>query len=74
MDYKKLYFHLFNAATDSIEHINNGDWVAARDILIRAQQETEEMYLEEGFDDFLSKPIKKPSTAASTKSNASHNS
>lgn len=47
MDYKKLYFHLFNAATDAIESITNGDWIAARDTLIRAQQETEEMYLEE---------------------------
>ena len=47
MDYKKLYFHLFNAVTDAVEDIRNGDWVAARDILIRAQQETEEMYLEE---------------------------
>ena len=47
MDYKKLYFHLFNAITDAIESINNGDCFVARDILIRAQQETEEMYLEE---------------------------
>ena len=46
MDYKKLYFHLFNAATDAIESITNGDSFAARDILIRAQQETEEMYLD----------------------------
>ena len=47
MDYKKLYFHLFNAATDAIELITGGDWIAARDALIRAQQETEEMYMEE---------------------------
>ena len=47
MDYKKLYFHLFNAATDAIEAITNGDSFAARDILIRAQQEAEDMYLEE---------------------------
>ena len=46
MDYKKLYFHLFNALTDAIEEIQTGDVLTARDILIRAQQETEEMYLE----------------------------
>ena len=47
MDYKKLYFHLFNAVTDAIESITNGDSFTARDILIRAQQETEDMYMEE---------------------------
>lgn len=46
MDYKKLYFHLFNAVTDAIEGIQNGDVFSARDILIKAQQETEEMYIE----------------------------
>ena len=45
MDYKKLYFHLFNSVTDAIESITNGDSFAARDILIRAQQEAEEAYL-----------------------------
>ena len=46
MDYKKLYFHLFNSVTDAIESITNGDSFAARDILIRAQQEAEEMYMD----------------------------
>ena len=47
MNYKKLYFHLFNAVTDAIEEITIGDVLTARDILINAQQETEEMYMEE---------------------------
>ena len=45
MNYKKLYFHLFNSVTDAIEAISAHDSLAARDILIRAQQETEEMYM-----------------------------
>ena len=47
MDYKKMYFHLFNAMTDAIEEIQTGDVLTARNILIRAQQETEEMYMED---------------------------
>ena len=47
MDYKKLYFHLFNSVTDAIEAISAHDSLAALNILIRAQQETEEMYMDE---------------------------
>ena len=36
MNYKKAYYHLFNALTDCI------------DLLQKAQQTTEEMYLKEG--------------------------
>ena len=46
MDYKKLYFHLFNAATDAIEAIEQQNYGQASAILIAAQQETEEMYME----------------------------
>ena len=46
MSYKKMYYHLFNAITDAIEEFQTGDVLTARDLLIRAQQETEEMYLE----------------------------
>ena len=45
MDYKKMYFHLFNAITDALGDMENGDPSAARYRLIRAQQETEEMYI-----------------------------
>ena len=47
MDYKKLYFHLFNVLTDAIEEIETGNIFTARDILIKAQQETEELYMDD---------------------------
>lgn len=47
MDYKKMYFHLFNALTDAIEEFRTGDVLTARDMLMKAQQETEEMYMDE---------------------------
>ena len=45
MDYKKMYFHLFNAITDALRDMENGDSSAAGRRLILAQQETEEMYI-----------------------------
>ena len=45
MDYKKMYFHLFNAITDALRDMENGDPSAAGRRLILAQQETEEMYI-----------------------------
>ena len=46
MDYKKLYFHLFNAVTDALHAIEQQNYGQASAILITAQQETEEMYME----------------------------
>ena len=45
MNYKKMYFHLFNAITDALRDMENGDPSSAGRRLIRAQQETEEMYI-----------------------------
>ena len=45
MDYKAMYFHLFNATTDAIEQIDCKFPLVARDLLVEAQRETEEMYL-----------------------------
>ena len=45
MDYKKMYCHLFNAITDALNEMGDGDPFAAKQRLIRAQQETEEMYI-----------------------------
>ena len=45
MNYKAMYFHLFNAATDAIEAIDRGSPKSAREILVEVQRETEEMYL-----------------------------
>ncbi len=40
--YKKMYYHLFNAVTDALEE-NNIEEI--KRTLIKAQQETEEMYI-----------------------------
>ena len=47
MDYKKLYFHLFNTVTDAIAAIEQQNYGQAAALLIAAQQETEEMYMDE---------------------------
>ena len=43
--YEKLYHIAFNAATDAIRFIDAGDCAAARETLVKAQQETEEIYI-----------------------------
>ena len=40
--YKKMYFHLFNSVTDALEE-NNIEKI--KRLLIKAQQETEEIYV-----------------------------
>ena len=44
-DYEKLYHLLFNAITDAVERIAQGEPESARFLLIRAQQAAEETYL-----------------------------
>ena len=44
-DYQKMYCTLFNAITDAVENIEQKRCDAAKEILVRAQQETEEMYI-----------------------------
>ena len=46
--YKKMYLHLFNAITDTIELLQQGKLDEAKQMLIQAQQETEEIYI--GYD------------------------
>ena len=48
MDFKKLYFTLFNTLSDAVEHINTHDYEEARLLLIHAQQEAEECYIAGG--------------------------
>ena len=48
--FKKMYFLLFRRITEAIEVLERGDDSRARSILIRAQQEAEELYLE-GIDE-----------------------
>ena len=47
MDYKKLHFHLFNAVTDALQAMEQQNYGQAAALLISAQQETEEMYMDE---------------------------
>ena len=49
--FKELYYKLFAALADAVEALENGDPLLARDILIAAQQEAEERYIEAGGDD-----------------------
>ena len=52
VDYKKMYFKLFNAITDAIDAIcvmrmnREENYENAIDILVKVQQETEEMYMD----------------------------
>lgn len=45
-DYQKLYVHLFQALTKSIEALERQDFGTARELLIQGQQEAEELYLD----------------------------
>lgn len=53
-DYSKLYYVLFNAITDALQHIEAQEVEAARVLLIRAQQETENLFIEAGDEALLS--------------------
>ena len=46
-DYQAMYLHLFNAVTDAIESIEQQNFGMAKEQLIHAQQETEEIYISE---------------------------
>ena len=46
MDYKKLYFHLFNAVTDALRQMERQNFGAAAEILRQAQIDSEEIYLD----------------------------
>ena len=46
-DYKEMYFILFRATEKAIEQINKCDNLAAKEIIIAAQQQTEEMYIKD---------------------------
>ena len=44
-DYQEMYYHLFRAVTDAIEALEALNIGESKEILIRAQQETEEIYI-----------------------------
>ena len=45
-DYQPLYTLLFNAVTDAVEAMEQMNFGQARDILIHAQQQAEEQYID----------------------------
>ena len=44
-DYEKMYHLLFNAITDALEQIEKQNFGSAKDLLIAAQQQAEEIYI-----------------------------
>jgi len=44
-DYEKIYHLLFNAITDALEQIEQQNFGSAKDLLIAAQQQAEEIYI-----------------------------
>ena len=46
-DYQKLYMLLFNAFTDAIMQIDAQNYGSARAVLVKAQQNAEEFYLDD---------------------------
>ena len=45
-DYKELYFHLFGVLADAVEALEDGKTETAKEMLILAQQQAEDVYLE----------------------------
>ena len=45
--YRKMYYRLFNAATAAIEELQRQNYGQAQEMLIAAQQDCEELYLQE---------------------------
>jgi hypothetical protein len=46
--YRNMYYKLFNAITDALNALEQGDTEQAREVLITAQQTTEELYMRAG--------------------------
>ena len=46
VNYEKMYHYLFNTITDVLEKLEELDIGTAKQKLMAAQQETEEMYIE----------------------------
>lgn len=45
MNYQKMYTLLFNAITDALEQMESQNFGTAKEALITAQQEAEEIYM-----------------------------
>lgn len=49
--YQQMYVTLFKAVTAALYMMEDGEVLKARGVLVRAQQETEELYIEAGGSD-----------------------
>ena len=49
--FPRYYTRLFNGITDALEALQNQNYTQAQEILIYAQQDAEEMYLDDGDED-----------------------
>lgn len=49
--YQKMYTTLFKAITAALYMMEDGEAMKARGVLVRAQQETEELYVEAGAEE-----------------------
>lgn len=49
--YQQMYITLFKAVTAALYMMEDGEVLKARGVLVRAQQETEELYIEAGGSD-----------------------
>ena len=49
-EFPKYYTRLFNGVTDALEALQERNYIKAQDILIKAQQDAEELYLADGDD------------------------
>ena len=45
-DYKTMYLHLFNHVSDAVNALESMNLGQAKEILIHAQQESEELYVD----------------------------
>ena len=45
-DYKKMYLHLFNHVSDALEALEQQNFGQAKEILVAAQQQAEDEYVE----------------------------
>lgn len=46
-DYEKMYYSLFNSITDALSELENHHYSTVEQILKAAQQNSEEMYMDE---------------------------
>ena len=51
-DYKAMYFTLFNRITDALDALECGKWYQGMQLLKKAQQEGEELYIQDNIETF----------------------